>query len=147
MVVVARPSRFIVFGVAFLLIPTVVRAAIDPTLINFVWALAGIPIVVRTSQLAVAVNREWVTIRNFFSTTHVPLWEAEVELGEVEGGGMLSDSGGRIDNGGRSLYVRRMWHGDERVLVTVSPRYGKENQRVHDELVKQIKLHRALQPA
>ena len=131
-------------GVAFLLLPTVVRAAINPSLVNFVWALCALPIVVRTSQLAVAVNKEWVTIRNFFSTTHVPLWEAEVEFGEVEGGGFLSDAGGKIDKEGRSLYVRRSWHEDDRVLVTVAPRYGDEQVRVHDELVEQIALHRAL---
>lgn len=144
MVVVARPSRFIVFAVAFLLVPTVVRAAMEPTLVNFAWALCGVPIVIRTSQLTVAVNKDWVTVRNFFSTTHVPLWEAEVELGEVEGGGFVSDSGGKIDQEGRSLYVRRSWHDNDRVLVTVAPRYGDEQVRVHDELIEQIALHRAL---
>ena len=144
MVVVARPSRFIVLAVAFLLVPTVVRAALDPSLVNFAWALCGVPIVVRTSMLTVAVNKEWVLIRNFFSTTAVPLWEAEVEFGELEGGGLVSDAGGRLDQGGRSLYVRRSWHDNDRVLVTVAPRYGDENQRVHDELKKQILLHRAL---
>ncbi len=144
MVVVARPSRFIIFAVALLLLPTVVRAALNPSLINFAWALCGLPIVIRTSQLTVAVNKDWVTVRNFFSTTHVPLWEAEVEFGEVEGGGFVSDLGGRLDQEGRSLYVRRSWHEDDRVLVTVAPRYGDEQIRVHDALVEQIALHRAL---
>lgn len=144
MVVVARPSRFIVFAVAFVLLPAVVRAAVDPSLVNFAWALCGLPIVIRTSQLTVAVNKDWVTIRNFFRTTHVPLWEAEVELGEVEGGGFVSDAGGKLDQEGRSLYVRRSWKDDERVLVTVAPRYGDEQVRVHDELIEQIALHRAL---
>ncbi len=144
MVVVARPSKFIVFGVAFLLVPTVVRAAMDPSLINFAWALCGLPIVIRTSLLTVAVNKDWVTVRNFLSTTHIPLWEAEVEFGEVEGGGLVSDAGGKLDAGGRTLYVRRSWHDNERVVVTIAPRYGDESQRVYDELNRQIALHRAL---
>lgn len=144
MVVVARASRFIVFSVAFLLLPTVVRAAMDPTLINFAWALCGVPIVVRMSLLTVAVNKDWVTVRNFFSTTNIPLWEAEVEFGEIEGGGMVSDAGGKLDQGGRSLYVRRSWHEDDRVLVTVAPRYGDESIRIHDALIEQIAIHRAL---
>ncbi len=143
MVVVARPSRFIVFGVAFLLVPTVVRAALEPSLVNLAWALCGVPVVVRTALLCVAVDSQWVVIRNFFSTTSIPLWEAEVELGEPEGGGLVSDLGGRIDQGGRSLYVKRSWHDDHRVLVTVAPRYGDENERVFNELTRQIDLHRA----
>lgn len=144
MVVVARPSRFIVFGVAFLLVPTVVRAALDPSLVNFAWALCGLPIVIRTAMLTVAVNKDWVTVRNFLSTTHIPLWEAEVEFSELEGGGLVSDAGGKIDQGGRTLFVRRSWHEDDRVVVTVAPRYGEESQRVYDELNKQIALHRAM---
>ena len=144
MVVIARPSRFIIFGVALLLVPTVVRAALDPSLVNFAWALLGLPIVIRTSMLTVAVNKDWVTIRNFLSTTHVPLWEAEVEFGEIEGGGLVSDAGGKMDQGGRSLYVRRSWHENDRVLVTIAPRYGEESLRVHDELIEQIALHRAM---
>ncbi len=144
MVVVARPSRFIVFGVALLLVPTVFRAALDPSMVNFAWALFGLPIVIRTSMLTVAVNKDWVTVRNFLSTTHIPLWEAEVEFGEIEGGGLVSDSGGKLDQGGRTLYVRRSWHEDSRVIVTIAPRYGDESQRVHDELSRQILLHRAL---
>jgi len=144
MVVVARPSRFIVFGVAFLLVPTVVRAALDPSLVNLAWALCGVPVVVRTALLAVAVDKDWVVIRNFFSTTAVPLWEAEVELSEPEGGGLVSDMGGKIDRGGRSLYVKRRWHQDDKVLVTVAPRYGDETERVFNELTAQINLHRAL---
>lgn len=144
MVVVARPSKFIVFSVAFLLLPTVVRAAMDPTLVNFAWALTGVPVVIRVSMLTVAVNKDWVTIRNFFSTKHIPLWEAEVEFSEVEGGGFVSDAGGKLDQGGRTLYVRRSWHEDDRVIVTIAPRYGDESQRVHDELNRQIALHRAM---
>lgn len=144
MVVVARPSRFIVLGVAFLLVPTVVRAALDPTLVNVAWALCGVPVVVRTALLAVAVNEDWVVVRNFLSTTAIPLWEAEVELGEQEGGGFVSDLGGPIDQGGRTLYVKRTWHGGERVPVTVVPRYGEVTQAVYQELNAQIALHRAL---
>ena len=144
MVVVARPSRFIVIGVAFLLIPTVIRAALDPTLVNFAWALCGLPIVIRTSQLVVAVNKDWVLVRNFFSTRHIPLWEAEVEFGELEGGGLVSDAGGKFDQGGRSLYIRRSWHDDDRVLVSMAPRYGAGSLRVHHELTKQIAIHRAM---
>lgn len=143
MVVVARPSRFIVFGVAFLLVPTVFRAAMDPSLVNLAWASLAIPIVARTALLAVAVNKEWVVIRNFFSTTAIPLWEAEVELGEPEGGGLVSDLGGPIDQGGRSLYVKRSWHDDDRVLVTVAPRYGEETERVYSALCEEIALQRA----
>ena len=143
MVVVARPSRFIVFGVALLLVPTVFRAAMDPSILNLAWACLAIPIVARTALLAVAVNEEWVVVRNFFSTTAIPLWEAEVELGEPEGGGLVSDLGGPIDQGGRSLYVKRSWHDDERVLVTVVPRYGEETDRVYAALCDEIALQRA----
>lgn len=145
MVIVARPSRFIVFGVALLLVPTVFRAAMDPSLVNFAWALLAVPVVIRTALLTVAVDREWVVVRNFFSTTAIPLWEAEVELGEPEGGGLVSDLGGPIDQGGRSLYVKRSWHEDDRVLVTVAPRYGHENERVYNELCKEIAHQRTLQ--
>jgi len=140
--VVARVSKFIVVCIALGLTPVLLRAITSPSVFSALWVLMAVAVVVRVNQIAVYVNDGWVVVRNFFKTTHVPVWEAEVELGEPEGGLTLSDAGGQYDAGGRTIYIRRQWHGDV-VHVGVAPRYGKETQRIHDELVKQIQLERA----
>lgn len=140
--VVAKISKFIVVCVALMTIPTLLRFISAPSLLSAVWFLWTSAVVYRVNQIAVYVNDGWVTIRNFAKTTHVPIWEAEVELGEKEGGLVLSDAGGRYDEGGRMLYVRRQWHGDC-VHVGVAPRYGKESIRIHDELKSEILKARA----
>ncbi len=140
--VVAKISKFIVACVALLMVPAILRVVVDPSMINVVWLLLSGAVVVRVNQIAVYVNDGWVIISNFFKTTHIPVWEAEVELGEPEGGLALSDAGGRYDEGGQTLYIRRQWHGDM-VHVGVAPRYGKEVTRIHDELVLEIQKARA----
>ena len=82
-------------------------------------------------------------IRDSFQTIEIPVWEAEVELGEVEGGGMVQDFGGKFDEGGRLLYVRRQWHDGDRIHVGVAPRYGEDAIRIRTELVSEIQKARA----
>lgn len=142
--IIARTSRFIVGVVAVAaLLPTMARLLTQPSIYSVIWVLLGISIVRRVAQLAVAVSPDWVIIRNFFRTTHVPVWEAQVEFGEQEAAtGLVSDAGGKLDEGGRTLYVRRLLHGD-RLHVGVAPRYGKEPVRIHDDLVAAISEARA----
>lgn len=144
MVVIARTSRFVVGSVAAAaLIPTVARLLTKPSLFAIVWVLLGISIVRRVAQIAVAVSPDSVIVRNFFRTTRVPVWEAQVEFGEREAAtGLISDAGGRLDKGGRTLYVRRLLQ-DDRLHVGVAPRYGDEPLRIHDDLVAAISEARA----
>lgn len=142
MMVVARISKFMVVCVALLMIPTVIRFVSEPSSLSALWVMIGAGIVYRVNQIAVYVNDGWVVVRNFFKTTHVPVWEAEVELGEQEGGLVVSDAGGPLDEGGHTLYIRRQWHGDS-VHVGVAPRYGKEAERIRIDLVTEIQKARA----
>lgn len=144
MKVIARVSKFVVGVVATLaLAPTLLRAIISPNSITIGWVIIGAMIVIRVAQISVAVSPDWVIVRNFFRTTHVPVWEAEVEFGETESErGLMSDAGGKFDEGGRMLYVRRQWNGD-RLHIGVAPRYGSEPTRIHDELVDAIREARA----
>ncbi len=144
MKVIARVSKFVVGVVAFLaLAPTLLRAFISPNSITIGWVIIGAMIVIRVAQISVAVSPDWVIVRNFFRTTHVPVWEAEIEFGETESErGLMSDAGGKYDAGGRTLYVRRQWNGD-RLHIGVAPRFGTEPERIHDELVDAIREARA----
>ena len=84
-----------------------------------------------------------VRVQNFFRTTEVPIWEAEVEEGEPEpelGYNELRD--GEEETAGRMLYIRRPWHGD-RVHVIAAPRFGEEAVRIRYELETEIRLARA----
>lgn len=140
--VVAKISKFIVVCVGLLMTPAVLRFAFEPSMVSGLWLVLSGAVVWRVNQIAVYVNDGWVIIRNFFRTTHVPVWEAEVELGEKEGGFAFSDAGGPYDQGGQTLYIRRQWHGDM-VHVGVAPRYGKEAVRIRLDLESEIQKARA----
>lgn len=143
-VCIARISRFMVVCSALLLmVPTILRFALMPSLVTFVWSLLALGVAVRVSQISLAVSHDVVTITNFFKTTEIPVWEAEVELGDAEGGGMVSDFGGRLDEGGRLLYVKRQWNNGELVHVGVAPRYGEDALRIRAELETEIRKARA----
>ncbi len=141
---IAKVSPWIVGFAAVLLIPTFLRAFDNPTPLSIAWVLIGICLVSRVAMMQLRVDREHVVIRNYFRTTRVPIWEAEVEVVQEEGANpFLSDAGGKVDQGGRSLCVVRMWNDHEKVGVTVAPRYGRELDRIHDELIEQIRHQRA----
>ena len=141
--VVARVSRVVVVLVAALFSPTILRAIMDPNSVTIGTVVLGAMVVIRVAQISVGVSPDWVIVRNFFRTTHVPIWEAEVELGEPEAEtGLMSDAGGRLDEGGRTLYLNRPWNG-ERLHIGVAPRYGTEPQRIQRELVAAIRTARA----
>jgi len=138
--VIARASKFVVVVVALLLTPVFLRAVLWPSFAHAVWGSAAVAIIVRMGQVALEVNDGWVTVRNFFKTTHIPVWEAEIELGENEGGLMVSDAGGRMDSEGRMLYVRP--RNGKRIHIGVAPRYGKEAERIRTELARAIETAR-----
>jgi len=79
--VVAKISKFIVVCVGLLMTPVVLRAIFEPSAVTALWVVLAGAVVWRVNQIAVYVNDGWVTISNFFKTTHIPVWEAEVELG------------------------------------------------------------------
>jgi len=143
MKVIARTSLFFNGLVALVASPIVLRAIMNPTRWSFLWAIMAIAVVVRVSQIRVSVGGDFVRVSNFFKTVDIPVWEAEIELGEKEGGGPMSDLGGKLDEGGRLIYVRRSWHNNERVHVGAAPRYGAEAVRIHDDLVSEIRRARA----
>jgi len=143
MKVIARTSRFFVGLVALVASPVVLRAIMNPTPWSALWALMAIGVVIRCSQIRVGVSKEFVRVINFSKTIEIPVWEAEIELGEKEGGGPMSDMGGRLDEGGRLIYVRRSWHDNDRIHVGAAPRYGAEAERIHNELISEIRRARA----
>ena len=143
MTVIARTSKTVIVALLVLLTPTFYRAALSPSVLSIAWVLMGLAILWRVSQLKLAVSPDGVTVLNFFHTNCIPIWEAEVTLAEPEAGLLLSDSGGKFDRGGRTLYVVRRWHDSERVHVGAAPRYGDEVDRIHDDLVAEIKRQRA----
>jgi len=143
MKIIARTSRFCTGLVAVGLSPVVARPIFNPSVAGLLWAMLAIVVIVRVSSIQLAVGRDFVRIQNFFRTTDIPIWEAEVEKGEPEpelGFNRLDDD--RHDEAGRMLYIRRPWHGD-RVHVGVAPRFGVEAERIHTELNKEIALARA----
>ena len=143
MKVIARTSRFCTGLVAVGLSPVILRPIVNPTLPGFMWMLLAISVVVRVANLHLAVGNGFVRVQNFFRTTDVPIWEAEVDLGEPEPElGFNQYSKVNEETAGRMLYVVRPWHGD-RVHVGVAPRFGVEARRIREELQLEIKRARA----
>ena len=143
MKVIARTSHISTVFVAMMLSPIIFRPVMNPTIPGLIWAILSVAVIVRVSQIHLAVGRGVVRVQNFFRTTEVPIWEAEVEEGEPEpelGFNELRD--GEEETAGRMLYIRRPWHGD-RVHVTAAPRFGEEAVRVRSELESEIGLARA----
>lgn len=141
--IIAQTSRTVTWAILILLTPTFLRAVIDPSVWSIGWVAIGLSILSRVSQIKLAVSPEHVTVLNFFSTTHIPIWEAEVEVEDLEGGLLLSDLGGKFDRGGRQLVVVQSWPDRNRVHVGAAPRYGSEVERIHDDLVSEIERQRA----
>ncbi len=141
--VIAKVSKTLVVFVALLSSLVLVGAFLTSSLLAYFWLICLVLLTIRVSQINLELSEEGVTIRNFFRTTHIPLWEAEVEVHSGEKTVLLSDSGGKLDKEGRMLYVTRTWHEGERVHVGAVPRFGHEFDRVHDELVTGIKALRA----
>lgn len=143
MTVIARTSHFVTALLALMLSPVILRPIVHPTIAGLVWAMLSIAVIVRVSQIHLGVGRDFVRIQNFFRTTDVPIWEAEVEEGEPEpelGYNELRE--GEEENAGRLLYIRRPWHGD-RVHVIAAPRFGEEAARIRTELTREIARARA----
>ena len=110
---------------------------------GLVWALLAVAVVVRVSQIRLSVGRDFVRVQNFFRTTDVPIWKAEVEEGEPEPElGYNELRKGEEETAGRMLYIRRPWHGD-RVHIIAAPRFGEEADRVRTELCAEIARARA----
>ena len=84
MTVIARTSHFVTALLALMLSPVIFRPIVNPTIAGLVWAMLSIAVIVRVSQIHLGVSRDFVRIQNFFRTTDVPIWEAEVEEGEPE---------------------------------------------------------------
>lgn len=143
MTIIAHTSKTIVVGVLILLLPTFLRAVTEPSILSISWIAIGLAIWWRIGQLKLAVSTDHVTVLNFFKTTHIPIEEAEVMVGEPEAGLFLSDSGGKLDKGGRTLYIVHGGEESERVRVGVAPRYGEELNRIHHDLVAEILKRRA----
>ena len=143
MKVIARTSHFCTGIVGFLLGPVILRPVIMPSIAGLLWATLAIGVIVRVSTIQLSVSRECVRIQNFFRTTDIPIWEAEVEQGEPEPElGYIELREGQEAQAGRMLYIRRPWHGD-RVHVLVAPRFGTEAERIHSELLAEIAEARA----
>lgn len=143
MKVIARTSHFVTALVTLMLSPVIFRPIVDPTIPGLIWAMLAFVVIVRVSQIHLGVHRDFVRIQNFFRTTDVPIWEAEVEEGEPEpelGFNELRE--GEEETAGRMLYINRLWHGD-RVHVTVAPRFGTEALRIRTELATEIRRARA----
>ena len=143
-VVVAKVSRTTIAIVAFLALPTIYALVTTP---NLGWAMvliAHAAVLHRVTQISVSVSQEGVLVRNLLSTTLVPIWEAETEVEESDADAtfFLSDAGGKYDNSGRTLYVRRPWNGT-RVHVTAAPRFGDELDRINSQLNEAIRAKRA----
>lgn len=143
MKVIAQTSKTVTVAILVLLIPTFSRAFVSPSPLTIAWVVIGLGILWRIAQIKVAVSNEYVTVLNFFRTTHIPIWEVDIEVAEPEAGLLLSDGGGKFDRGGRTLYVIRRWHDSEKVHIGAAPRYGSEVERIHDDLVNEIKKRRA----
>lgn len=141
-VVISRASKVFVAIVALLSAIPVAQAFTRPSLLSVLWMAIGIGIVWRVARLRLAVTDDVVVIQNFFNKVTVPIWEAEIELADPEAGIMLSDAGGKLDEGGRTLFIRRMWHHD-RVAVGVAPRYGRELERIRNDLNTEIMRRRS----
>lgn len=143
MTVIAHTSRTIIVAILVLLLPTFFRAATEPSILSISWIAIGLAIWWRVGQLKLAVTNDHVIVLNFFKTMRVPIEEADVEVGEPEAGLLLSDSGGKLDQGGRSLYVVRNGDESERIRIGVAPRYGSEVARIHHDLMAEILRRRA----
>lgn len=143
MKVIARTSHIVTVLLTMMLSPVMFRPIMNPTIPGLIWAVLSVVVIVRVSQIHLGVSKDFVRIQNFFKTTEVPIWEAEVEAGEPEpelGYNELRE--GEEETAGRMLYIRRPWHGD-RVHVTVAPRFGEEAVRIRSELESEIRLARA----
>lgn len=134
---ISRVSRSFIVFVSLLAAVPIAQAFTRPSPLSFGWMLLGIGIVYRLTRLRLAVNDEFVVVQNFFEQITIPIWEAEAELAQAEASIMLADSEGGMANGGRTLFIKRMWH-DDKVAVGVAPRYGDELERIHSELSAEI---------
>ncbi len=142
--VIARVSPLVVVLTAIFALPSVVGFLRSPEPLTLLWVVFHILIGKRVAQIGLAVSREGVEITNFTGRTLVPIWEAEAEVVENSGPNpVLSDAGGKYDNQGRALVIRRCWNDDPDVNVGVAPRYGNEVERIHRELVEAIAEQRA----
>lgn len=141
--VIAKASKTIIVLTAVLAVPSLWTAVQSPSILAWIWLAAHIGIVVRVAQLRLTVSTAGVMIRNFFSTTTVPVWEAEIEVRAEKDTVLLSDSGGKLDTEGRVLYIRRPWNQNGPIHVGIAPRFGKEFDRIHDELIAAIAIQRA----
>jgi len=143
MKVIARTSHFVTALLALMLSPIILRPIFNPTIQGLVWAMLSVAVIVRVSQIHLGVGNGFVRVQNFFRTTDVPIWEAEVESGEPEPElGYTELREGEEETAGRMLYIRRPWHGD-RVHVIAAPRFGEEADRIRTELVTEIARARA----
>lgn len=141
--VIAKASKTIIVLTAVLAIPSLWTAVQSPSILAWIWLAGHIAIVVRVAQLRLSVSKAGVIIQNFFRTTTVPVWEAEIEVRVEKETVLLSDSGGRLDTEGRVLYIRRPWNQEAPIHVGIAPRFGREFDRIHDELVDAIATQRA----
>jgi len=141
--IIAKASKTIIVLVALLAVPAIWTAIQSPSLLAFAWLVPHAVFVLRVKQLGLTVSSAGVTIRNFLSSTTIPVWEAEVEVRKDKDSILLSDSGGKLDTEGRTLYIRRAWRNEDEVQVGIAPRFGREFDRIHDELVSAIALQRA----
>ena len=141
--VIAKASKTIIVLVALTAIPALWTAFTRPSILAFLWLIPHVVFVARVAQLRLTVSQAGVTIRNFWATTVVPVWEAEIEVRAGEDTVLLSDAGGKLDTEGRVLYIKRPWGDNDSVHVGVAPRFGREFDRIHDELVAAIAEQRA----
>lgn len=136
-VVISRASKVFVGFVGALAAVPVAQAFTRPSLLSVVWMFLGIGIVWRLARLRLAVTDDVVVVQNFFEKVTIPIWEAEIEVSDPEAGIMLSDAGGKLDHGGRTLFIKRMWHHDK-IAVGVAPRFGPELERISADLQDEI---------
>ena len=138
MVVVARISRTALVFTALLMSPLLLWAFYSPSVFAALRIAVGAAVLYRLASIHVRVDHDGVVVRNFFRTVRVPVWEAEVEVGDPDPGIGLSDSGGKYDRGGRTLYVVRNSETPGRIHIGAAPRYGPEVDRIHDDLTNEI---------
>lgn len=141
-IIVARTTKTAIAIVALFAIPALIAVVANPNILTFAAIVLHLGITYRVSQIRVTVSPDGVIVRNFFSDTFIPLWEADVEVEDQPDVVFLSDAGGKFDTQGRTLYINRPWHND-RINVGIAPRYGVEFDRIHTDLNSAIKLQRA----
>ena len=142
MTTIAQPSRVFLALMGLMLTPIILRPFFAFTPLTALWSMLGMVVFNRLMRLGLSVSSDHVVVRNFFRTTEIPIWEAEVEREESGDDDILAELDASYGHDGRTLFIKRLWHND-RIRVGVAPRFGPEAERIYRQLVEEIKRARA----